>query len=251
MGTARGPEGGETGMEENLTELVARLKGAALDNLQSVVLYGSAVSGEFLSKHSDLNILCLVARAGAAELEELHTPANWWMRRGNPAPLIFTLEELRASADIFAIELLDIKHLHRVLYGEDFLEAFQVPLALHRQQVERELRNDWLRLRQVILTAPLRKKIHLQIMSDSVSAFCALFRHAMLAIGQPMPETKRAAVDAVAALTGADPSAFHQILDLREGKRQAGEIDVEVALHNYLVLVEVVAAEIDRRLATP
>jgi hypothetical protein len=103
----------------------------------------------------------------------------------------------------------------------------------------------------VILTAPLRKKIHLQIMSDSVSAFCALLRHAMLAIGQPMPETKRAAVDAVAALTGADPSAFHQILDLREGKRQASEIDVEVALHNYLVLVEVVAAEIDRRLATP
>lgn len=251
MGTARGPEGGESGMEENLTELVARLKGAALDNLQSVVLYGSAVSGEFLSKHSDLNILCLVARAGAAELEELHTPANWWMRRGNLAPLIFTLEELRASADIFAIEMLDIKHLHRILYGENFLETFQVPLALHRQQVERELRTDWLRLRQVILTAPLRKKIHLQIMSDSISAFCALFRHAMLAIGQPMPESKRAAVDAVAALTGADPSAFHQILDLREGKRQAAEIDVEVALHNYLVLVEVVAAEIDRRLATP
>ncbi|MGH7836458.1 MAG: hypothetical protein ACREQC_01390, partial [Candidatus Binataceae bacterium] len=193
---------------------------------------------------------CLVARAGAGELEELHTPANWWMRRGNPAPLIFTLEELRGSADIFAIELYDIKRQHRILYGQDFLEGFEVPLGFHRLQVKRELRTDWLRLRQVILTAPLRKKIHLQIMTDSISAFCALFRHALMAIGQPLPETKRAAVDAAAALTGADPSAFHQILELREGKRKESEIDVEVALHNYLVLVEVVANEVDRRLGS-
>ena len=69
-------------------------------------------------------------------------------------------------------------------------------------QVERELRAAWLRLRQAILAAPLTKKVHLGIMLQSVSAFCALFRHALVVLGHAMPATKREAVDTLASLTG-------------------------------------------------
>jgi predicted nucleotidyltransferase len=238
-------------METKLTELVGRLKAAGGDNLKSVILYGSAVTGEFVSKYSDVNILCVVGRAGSSEIEEMHGSAVWWIRQGHPAPLVFTLQELERSADIFAVELLDIKHRHRLLFGEDFFANFEIPLRHHRLQVERELRTHWLRLRQAILAAPLSNRVHLALMTDSVSAFCALFRHALFAAGQQMPDTKRAAVAAVASVTGADPSAFNQILDLREGKRKPGDIDVEVTLHNYLVLVEVVTAEVDRIFDAP
>ena len=97
------------------------------------------------------------------------------MREGNPAPLIFTLDELRRSADVFAIELLDMKNHHRMLYGEDFLERLDVPLGLHRLQVERELRTNWLRLRQAVLAAPHKKNIQLRIMLDSVARFAPFF----------------------------------------------------------------------------
>jgi predicted nucleotidyltransferase len=236
-------------MESKLKEIVERLKAAALDNLKGVVLFGSAVTGEFSAKHSDLNILCIVERAGAPELEALHSPAQWWVRAGNPPPLVFTLEELHRSADIFAIELLDMKLRHRILYGDDFLTDFEVPLHFHRLQVERELRTDWLRLREAILASPQKKKVRLGIMLGSVSTFCALFRHALIALGQPMPGTKREAVDAMAALTGADPTAFHAILDLREEKRKASGLDMEATLHTYLEFVEIATNEVDRRLA--
>jgi hypothetical protein len=52
----------------------------------------------------------------------------------------------------------------------------------------------------------------------------------------------------VAALTGADPSAFHAMLDLREGKRKPSSVDVEASLHAYLEFVELVTDEVDRRL---
>jgi hypothetical protein len=237
-------------MEAKLVEFVERLKADAQDNLRSVVLYGSAVTGEFTFGHSDLNTLCLLHNAGSTQLEELHPAAEWWSRQGNPPPLIFTHDELIRFADVFSIELLDIKMRHRVLFGEDFLAALEVPLPLHRLQVERELRTATIRLRQAILAAPLSNRAHLHIMSSSISTFCALFRHALLAIHQPMPETRRAALEAVASLTGADPSAFRNILDWREGKCRANEIDVEAALHNYLTLVEVVTNEVDRRLAS-
>jgi len=236
-------------MEEKLTELVERLKAVALDNLKSIVLYGSAVTGEFTSGHSDLNTLCLVGEAGSTFLEELHPTAEWWMKEGNPPPLIFTREEIIRSADVFSIELLDIKLHHRVLFGEDFLAALEVPLHLHRLQVERELRIASLRLRQAILSSPLSHRAHLHLMTSSISAFLSLFRHALLALRQPIPETRRAALDAMAELTGGDPTAFREILDLREGKRKAGEIDVEADLHSFLTLVEVVTNEVDRRFA--
>jgi predicted nucleotidyltransferase len=235
-------------MEAKLTELVTRMKAAAGANVKSIVLYGSAITGEFRAGHSDLNILCIVERAAAEDLEHLHEPAEWWVRQGNPPPLLFTLDELHRSADVFAVELIDITNHHRLLVGTDFFANFEVPLRLHRLQVERELRTDWLRLRQAILAAPLSYKAHLGIMAQSVSAFCALFRHALFALGNPMPASKREAVAAVAALTGADPSAFHALLDLREGKRKPRSIDVEASLHAYLEFVEVVTNEIDRRL---
>jgi len=235
-------------MEAKLTEFVNRLKAAMHDNLKTVVLYGSAVTGEFRAEHSDLNLLCVVDRADAALLENAHGVAEWWMRQGNPAPLIFTVDELRRSADVFAIELLDMKLHHRILFGTDFLDDFEVPLHLHRLQVERELRTAWLRLRQAILAAPLSNKVHVDIMLKSVSPFCALFRHALLALGHDMPATKRETVDAIASLTGGNPTAFQTVLDLREGKRKKSEIDVEVSLNAYLELVEVVTNEVDRRL---
>ncbi len=110
-------------MEALLTELVGRLKAAAPDNLKAAVLYGSGVTGEFHAGHSDLNVLCTVGQAGALDLEKLHVPAEWWIRQGHPAPLVFTMDELRRSADIFAIELMDMKQHHRMLFGEDFFES--------------------------------------------------------------------------------------------------------------------------------
>ena len=111
-----------------------------------MVLYGSAVTGEFVAEHSDLNIVCIVEQAGAREIEQLHPAAQWWVRAGNSAPIIFTLEELRNSADVFAIELLDMKQRHRMLLGQDFLGSFEVSPQLHRLQMSSSLQKPWLLL---------------------------------------------------------------------------------------------------------
>jgi hypothetical protein len=236
-------------MEAKLVEFVNRLKGSAGENIRSVVLYGSAVAGEFCEGHSDLNILCLLESLDAADLAKLHPVMSWWIGEGNRAPLLFKYDELIRSAGLFAMELFDIKNHHRTLCGPDWLENFQPPLQLHRLQVARELHGERLGLRQAVLAAPDKSKARLEIMLSSVSRLCALFRHAVMATGEPAPTTKRAAVVAIAAWTGADPSGFEAILDYREGRRPRRKIDLEAALHSYLAFVELAANEIDRRFA--
>lgn len=237
-------------MEQKLAEFVRRLKDALGTDLKAVVLYGSALTGEFLSAHSDLNTLCILEHAGFAQLDTLYAPVRWWTRQGHghPAPLVFTMDELQRSADVFAIELVDIKLQHRMLFGEDFFDQFEVPLRLHALQLEREFRVKWIHLRESILVAPPRKRAHLLIMLSSISSFCTLFRHALWALNGQMPGRKREAVDGIAALTGGNPTGFRTILDLREGKIKARHVDIEETLRAYLELVELATNEVDRRL---
>jgi predicted nucleotidyltransferase len=236
-------------MEKSLAQLKDKLLAAAGANLKAVVLFGSASRGEYHEKHSDLNVLCVLGRAGAEDIEALHEAAAWWEKKKFPAPRIFTLDELRASADIFAIELLDMKAHHKMIYGEDFFGELAVPTQLHRLQVERELRTNGLKLRQAILLAPQKDRVLMGLMDASVSTFITLFRHALIVLGETAPAGRREVVADIARLAGARPEAFLTILDVREGKRPAREVKARETLREYLNMVERATDEVDRRLA--
>jgi len=235
--------------ENDLKELVARLQEAAGDNLQAVVLYGSAADHEFHEQHSDLNVLCLLHRVSGTELAKLQPTGLWWSRKGHPSPLVFTLDELRHSADVFAIELLDMKRQHRMVWGEDFFDQLDVPMSMHRLQVERELRTSVVRLRQAFLRSRGRRGELTDLMIASASSFTALFRHSLIALGETPPESRREVANRLAAIAGFAPAAFLDVLDLREGKQGAGEINAERVFEEYLDAVARVAEEMDRRLA--
>ena len=237
--------------EQNLTDLVTRLKNAAGSNLLSVILYGSAATEEFHPGHSDLNVLCIMLSLGRDDLSKLHPASAWWAKKGHPAPLFFTLNELHHSADIFAIELLDIKAAHRVLHGEDVIASLHVPMDLHRLHVERELRNNTLRLRQHYLMHPADSRKTLELMTSSISTFAALFRHALIALGEDPPPTKRSTMDRLGSVLGFDPSPFHTVFEVREGRKRGRDVDVQATFDAYLDRVAKVTEEMDRRLAAP
>jgi predicted nucleotidyltransferase len=235
--------------DQLLTELVTRLKKAAESNLLSVILYGSAATEEFHPKHSDLNVLCILRDLSRGELSKLHAASTWWAKKGHPAPLFFTLNELHHSADIFAIELLDIKAVRRVLYGEDVIASLHIPTNLHRLHVERELRNNTLRLRQYYVMQGADSRKTLQLMVSSISTFVALFRHALIALGEEPPPTKRATVERAGSVLGFDPSPFHTVLDIREGRKRERDVDAQATFDQYLAAVVRATEEVDRRLA--
>lgn len=234
--------------EKELSELVTRLKQAAGTNLRAVVLYGSAVDHDF-REHSDLNVLCVFHRLEGTDVENARPVGLWWGQKGHLPPLLFTLEELRDSADVFSIELLDMKARHRMLAGEDFFAELQVPMVLHKLQVERELRTNVIRVRQSFLRWRGRRSELAALLIASASSFGTLFRHALMALGEQAEISVREAADQIAQLIGSDGAPFHRVLDLREGKSAEGEVNLEKLAASYLDLVTRVAVEIDRRFA--
>jgi predicted nucleotidyltransferase len=211
--------------ETKLAELVRRLKEFAAANLESVILYGSAGRGDFREGHSDLNVACILHSLNVEELGRLAHVVKWWcVEQKEPAPLFFTRDELKRAADVFAIEILDMKHGRRVLYGPDVVAQIEVPMNLHRVQIEHDLRTIILKLRQHYLRAPGNSKELASVLRKSFSGVLTLLRHVVIAFGEERTVTAHDIVARAAALTGSDPAAFGPLLRLRETGEFHGEI---------------------------
>src|SRR5437667_9530655 len=211
--------------DARLTELVKRLKEFAASNLECVILFGSAARGDFREGHSDLNVVCILHSLSIEELGRLAHVVKWWcVEQKEPAPLFFTKEELRDAANVFAIEILDMKHGRRVLYGADVVAEIEVPMNLHRVQIEHDLGTIMLTLRQHYLRAPGNSKELAPILRKSFSGVLTLLRHVVIAFGEEPPVSAHDIVARAAGLTGSDTQAFDAMLKLRETGELHGEI---------------------------
>ena len=229
--------------EEKLTEIVRRLQEAAGENLQSIVLYGSAARGDFHAHKSDLNLLCVLQSTRAAELARIASVVRWWCGQlHEPAPRIFTQEELIRSADVFAIELLDIGAAHRVLFGEDPVADIEVPMNLHRVQVEHELRIALQKLRDHFLRSSDNEHQLREIYAKSISSISVLLRHFLISLGEDAPAHKSEVYKRVAELTGADAGVFDLGLELRDNHPVS---EISRAYGKYMEAIEIVIHSLD------
>jgi len=195
--------------DEKLGEFTRRLQDAAGDNLQSIVLYGSAARGDYHERRSDLNLLCVLHSAKAADLARLARVIHWWSGElQEPPPQFFTADELRRSADVFSIELLDIGQNHRVLFGSDPIAGLEVPMNLHRIEIEHDLRALLQKLRIHFVHYSENEAQLREVYAKSISSMTVLLRHVLIAFGEDVPADRTQVYRRIEELTGADASAF-------------------------------------------
>lgn len=231
--------------EKKITDFVNNLKQTAGANLECVALFGSAASEEFHADYSDLNILCVVRELSAPVLAALAPAIIGWTKSKFPAPLIFSRAELERSADVFAIEMLDIRQRHRILHGEDIFTGMNVPMDRHRVQLEHELRTKLLTLRQSYVQAAGDDKRVRRLMLDSISAFSTLFRHTLIAMGEQAAPHRVDNIRKLADRTGFDPGIFLKLVQVRERTANENEIEAASAFAQYLDGINIVVQAVD------
>ncbi|HKM67376.1 MAG TPA: nucleotidyltransferase domain-containing protein [Candidatus Acidoferrum sp.] len=231
-------------MEAKLTELVGRLKEAAGKNLESVILYGSAARGDFHPGTSDLNVMCTLVSMDFAELQLLTPAVHWWTHEmREPAPLFFLSEELRSSTDVFAIEALDAKKSHQVLFGKDPVAGLEIPMNLHRVEVERDLRLLLLKLRQHVLHAGRNELELTSVLKKTISSARTLLRHTLIAFGEEPPVAANDIFTRVEQLSGAKAETFAAIYEQR--RTGAWKEDPFALYDDYLHALEKVINTLD------
>jgi predicted nucleotidyltransferase len=237
--------------EQTINEFVSRLREAAGDNIISVVLYGSAAEGEFHPEYSDLNLLCVLQDTSFASLSKIAGVVEWWRKKKYHPPLVLTPQELKDTADVFSIEFVDMKQRHRVLYGDDVLRNLDVPMHLHRSQLEYELREKLFLLRQHILVAATREKDLWEVMLNSLTSFTTLFRHVLIELGEQGRKHSREAVEELASRLNFDSSAFVQLMDVRAKRSDRKQFSAADVAGRYLSAIETVTTAVDKMPGSP
>jgi predicted nucleotidyltransferase len=233
--------------ESKLQELVSRLQQACGENLVSVVLFGSAAREDFHEQFSDVNLLVVLQQLNSSSFASLSTVLRWWSHEEKlRPPMVMTLEELREAADVFAIELLDIKASHKTLFGQDVVAAIDVPMNLHRIEVEHELRTTLLRLRHHLLLSPDNEDELRAVLAKSITSVLTLFRHALIALGENPPHTKPQLLERAGEVFGFEAKRLQSILELRNSDRHLENL--RELYYSYMAAVGRVAHELDARI---
>lgn len=229
-----------------LDELVTQLRAAYGDDLQSVVLYGSAAGGQHIPKRSDYNVLVIARSLSAAKLRAAAAVGAAWAESGSPPPMTLTLEEWRASSDIFAMEYADILERHKVLYGEAPFGGVTVSRGDLRLQVEREAMGKLLQFRQGVLATGNDGRRQIALLEASLSTMMVVFRGASRVAGDDPPTDNEALVAAIAAKAGFDATPFTRVVRHVRGVEKLNARDVAPVIDGYLDGLQQLVSYVDR-----
>jgi hypothetical protein len=158
-----------------------------------------------------VNLLVLLRDASAATLARGAGAAQRWREEAGAVPLLFTPTEWRRSADVFPVEIADMKEHARVLHGADPVRALATEVTHLRLQVERELRGKLAQLRRgLFLTADHPADVGRLLLGEAPSV--ATYLRALLRLHRwKVPAATPDVVRAAATLVGGPAEPFLEV----------------------------------------
>jgi predicted nucleotidyltransferase len=212
------------------------------DNLTMVSIYGSYVSGNFVEGVSDVNILILLDKPDAGQLETFGRDGYRFMRKYKITPLILSQTEFVNSADVFPMEYLDIQDRKKILLGEDITAQLSLSLKNLRHQVEDRLRGAIASLRQAVVASRGKQRILRTWLKNWYGSMGALFRGVLRLKGvKKIPVDAEEVVRMIHTELKIDTAPFLQLIALRKGEQvHTGELpgDLLSCLRNLITAVD-------------
>jgi len=208
----------------------------------SAVLHGSVARGEYVEGWSDVNLLLVLESAAPDVLEALTAPFARWARSGQVPPLLLSRPEWRRAADVFPIEITDIRSGYRVLRGSDPLAEVTVRAVELRAALERDLRGKLLRVRQGYMALAGDPGALAGLARDTVPSVAVLLRSLLTLAGAQVPPARADVVATAALVAGFDGRPLAEILKhLGDGNWTC----TPAAFTGYLTAIEAAVRYVD------
>jgi hypothetical protein len=230
-----------TTVDQKIEQLAARLETALGANLVSLTLYGSAARNQQVDGRSDINLLLITRDATTEALRGAGPVLAEWIGGGETAPLIFSEDEWRSSADVFPIEIEDMRDAHRVIRGRDPLDGMVTDRVQLRDQLEREVRSKLLRLRAEYISGGTDPKALARLLENSLSTFLVMFRATLRLKGVKPPAGQAELIQATGKAVGLKTTPLEWALASRSGKAPSALQPFDPIAAQYVDVVEQLA----------
>lgn len=208
------------------------------NKLHSIHVTGSALTEDFNPGVSDINSILVLNKMDLKFLEDFALLGKKFGKKQISSPLIMTPEYIFSSLDVFPVEFLTIKTLHKTVFGEDIFNDFEIKSADLRHQCERELKVRLIGLRQGYLSSTGNRKLLLDLFISSFSGYIPLFRGIIVLFGKPAPRENKEVLSTLQELSGVNTSVFRTVLKARKDKTKLSIEVLNLIFEDYYKAIE-------------
>lgn len=217
------------------------------NELEGVLLYGSAVRGEFLPGRSNLNLLLVMSSYDLATLKKYDSIHKRWSKEQVVVPLFLTAADLRSASFAFPLEYQDIHECHRLLWGQDPFVGLKIDARFLIAEVLQALRGNLLRLRQRLVEGRSTEEAIPILLSLSITALLPALRGLQRLVSRPVLAQGEAILNDLESYLETDLAGLRDALLLKRGHISPGQKEIPRLMDRYLEsLTRLVAAAEER-----
>lgn len=138
-------------IDEKINLFSSEIKNACLEELESIIVYGSVARSDYKEGVSDINFLIVVKKVHFGILLKISSIYKKWEKENIAIPLVIDSSYIRTSLDVFPLEFLEMRENSRLIYGSETLRDVDISNYSLRLELEREIKGKLLALRQGIM----------------------------------------------------------------------------------------------------
>lgn len=217
-----------------VTEATERLG----DAVEGIILYGSAVHGEFLPGRSNLNLLFVLKTCRPDVLQQYATMHRLWSKEQIVVPLFMTERELLRTAAVFPLEYLEMQAHHRLLAGRDPLIGLQIDPRHLAIQVEQGLQGNLIRLRQRYVEGGAAQEAATILLTLSITSLLPCLRGLQRLLTRPLTQPVDALLKDIESALTVDLAGLYDALHLKRGLITPGPAEVPRLFQRYVAGLE-------------
>ncbi len=230
-------------IKKKLDEFVARLNDIYRANLISIIAYGSAVSNEYVDKHSNVNLLIVLDKLSLQELKRSSCAVN---KLSFVRPVFLDRHYIDTSTDIFPIEFLDMKENYLLLSGIDVLKDLQVDLKHLRYQCEQELKSKLINLSQSYVKFNNNHVMLRGLLIKTFISMTHISRNLIRLKGRVVPYRKDEVIKALNAEFGVDIKVCEDLLWARQNQERLNAPRTEELFSAFVAELEKLVDAVDK-----
>ncbi len=216
-------------------------------DLVSVILYGSAITHEYIPKKSDLNFLIVLSEDGIENLHLTHGLVAKLRKKKVSTPLFLTKTYIESSLDTFPIEFLNIKRNYETIHGENVLKELSFDKEHIRLQCERELKGKLLLLREGYVGTRGKTRILRNLITTSIPTFIFVFKALLYLLDKEVPATKHETISMLSKEINIDEGFFLNLLKISGKSLKPPAKELDGIFQKYIKEIRNIALLMDKR----
>ena len=186
------------------------------EKVHSVYVTGSAVTPDFRESTSDVNSLIVLNDLHFEFFKFLAPLGKKFKSKGIAAPLVMTPSYIQDSLDVFPMEFLELRLIHKTALGPDIVQHLEIDPVLLRLQCEREIKTRLIGLWNGYISSTGETDMIAHLLYRSIKGCMPLFRSIVFLLGKLPPIKKMDVIGAISDNTGIDKDILIKALLLKE-----------------------------------